>query len=49
MTSLTTDQIVSETIWNVLAVYSVIGKVPKYIRAPCKFCEMPLYFTFNLS
>jgi hypothetical protein len=41
MTSLTTDQIISETIWNALAVYFTIGKVPKYIRAPCKIYETP--------
>ncbi|KAJ3156184.1 chitin deacetylase [Irineochytrium annulatum] len=30
----TTDQIVAETIYNAIAVYNVIGKVPRYWRPP---------------
>ncbi|KAJ3080654.1 chitin deacetylase [Rhizoclosmatium hyalinum] len=30
----TTDQVVAEIIFNILAVYNVIGKVPRYFRPP---------------
>ncbi|KAI8846659.1 hypothetical protein BC829DRAFT_398186 [Chytridium lagenaria] len=34
MTTLTTDQIVSEIVWNAVAIYRVIGRVPRYFRPP---------------
>ncbi|KAJ3118093.1 chitin deacetylase [Phlyctochytrium bullatum] len=34
MTSLTTDKVFAEIVWNMLAVKSVIGKYPRYFRFP---------------
>ncbi|KAJ3107502.1 chitin deacetylase [Phlyctochytrium bullatum] len=34
LTTLTTDQIVAEIIWNAIAVYKAIGLVPRYLRPP---------------
>ncbi|KAJ3204646.1 chitin deacetylase, partial [Dinochytrium kinnereticum] len=34
MTTLTVDQMVSEIVWNAVAIYRVIGRVPRYFRPP---------------
>ncbi|KAI9317850.1 hypothetical protein DFJ73DRAFT_879884, partial [Zopfochytrium polystomum] len=34
LTNETTEQIIAEFVWNALAVYRVIGKVPRYMRPP---------------
>ncbi|KAJ1555851.1 chitin deacetylase [Cladochytrium tenue] len=36
LTTLTNAQIVAEVVYGAMAIKSVIGKVPKYIRPPCK-------------
>ncbi|KAJ3206370.1 chitin deacetylase [Dinochytrium kinnereticum] len=34
MTTLTTDQMVTEIVWSAVAIYRVIGHVPRYFRPP---------------
>ncbi|KAJ3094604.1 chitin deacetylase [Phlyctochytrium planicorne] len=36
MTSLTIDEMISEIVWNAVAIYRTIGRVPRYFRPPCK-------------
>ncbi|KAI9332606.1 hypothetical protein DFJ73DRAFT_963410 [Zopfochytrium polystomum] len=36
LTNETTEQIIAEFVWNALAVYQVIGKVPRYMRPPLR-------------
>jgi peptidoglycan/xylan/chitin deacetylase (PgdA/CDA1 family) len=47
-TNLTNEQVVSEWIWTALAVKQVIGKIPRYVRPPCKSTTESKYPIFKL-